>query len=120
MLPRSCRTCEVYFWNLARSRPHSLHTRAWPASCSNKSTSGHFRRAHSMATNQQTHFQPVEGARNMIEESVGKENLDLIEGFLRTTYRYARRHPVRIGITVVALGLLGSWLASSKKPEYLH
>ena len=39
---------------------------------------------------------------------------------LRTTFGYARRHPVRIGITVVAIGLLGSWLASSKKSEYLH
>jgi hypothetical protein len=75
--------------------------------------------------------QAVGGAREMIEESVGKENLDSFLAMLapigdfsvktlRTTFGYARRHPVRIGITVVAIGLLGSWLASSKRSEYLH
>jgi hypothetical protein len=73
----------------------------------------------------------VSGARDVIEESVGKDNLDAFLGMLqpigdfsmkalRTTYSYARRHPVRIGITVVAIGMLGSWLASSRKREYLH
>lgn len=75
--------------------------------------------------------QAVGSARDIIEENVGKENLDAFLGMLqpigdfsiktlRTTFGYARRHPVRIAVGVIAVGLLSSWLASSKKSEYLH
>ncbi|MGZ3723719.1 MAG: hypothetical protein ACXVA9_12340 [Bdellovibrionales bacterium] len=82
-------------------------------------------------TGRRTAEQAVSGAREMIEENVGKENLDAFLGMLqpigdfsikamRTTLGYARRHPVRIAFGVIAVGLLSSWLASSKKTEYLH
>ena len=75
--------------------------------------------------------QAVGGVREMLEENVGKENIDAIFGMLqpigdftikafRSTTSYARRHPVRIGVTVLAVGLLSSWLASSKKSRLLH
>ena len=75
--------------------------------------------------------QAVDSAREIIEENVGKENLDAFLGMLqpigdfsikafRTTFGYARRHPVRIALSVLAIGVLSSWLASSKKSEYLH
>jgi hypothetical protein len=75
--------------------------------------------------------QAVGGAREMLEDKVGKENAETFLSLLqpigdfsikafRTTVSYARRHPVRIGISVLAVGLLSSWLASSKKSELLH
>lgn len=70
-------------------------------------------------------------ARDLIEEKVGRENLDVLFGFLqnageicmrgiRQTTSYARRHPVRVGLTVIAIGLLGSALAKSREKETLH
>jgi hypothetical protein len=39
---------------------------------------------------------------------------------LRTTVDYARRHPMRIAVTVVAVGLLGTMLARTRMSSNLH
>lgn len=70
-------------------------------------------------------------ARDLIEDNIGRENLEALFGFfqsvgdvcmrgIRQTTSYARRHPVRVAAGVVALGLLGSLLAKSRVKETLH
>jgi len=73
----------------------------------------------------------VNSASDLIQEGIGKENFDTLLGMLqpigdfsikafRTTANYARRHPVRIAVSVLAVGVLSSWLAKSKAKELLH
>jgi hypothetical protein len=69
--------------------------------------------------------------REMIEDSVGKENVDAVLSFLapvgdfslkafRTTIDYSRRHPIRMAISVLAVGALGAWLAKPRAQPVLH
>jgi len=75
--------------------------------------------------------QAVGSAREMIEDSVGKENVDTALAFLapigdfslkafRTTVDYSRRHPIRMAISVLAVGALGAWLAKPRAKALLH
>jgi hypothetical protein len=75
--------------------------------------------------------QALSGARNQLEDTVGKENVDAVIAMLqpigdfsikafRTTFGYARRHPYRIAFSVIAVGVLSSWLAKSKSKQMLH
>lgn len=73
----------------------------------------------------------VDSARNLIDQNFSKFNSDAVLSMLqpigdfsirafRTTFGYARKHPVRMAVSVIAIGLIGSWLASSNKSRDLH
>jgi hypothetical protein len=75
--------------------------------------------------------QAAQSARELLDENVGKENVDAFIAILqpigdfsikalRTTVAYARKHPVRIGVTVLAIGVLSSLLAKSRSQRMLH
>ena len=70
-------------------------------------------------------------ARSLIEENIGRENLDAALGLLqsvrdlgvrgfRKTTSYAQRHPVQFTAIAVGLGVLGSVLMKSRRKETLH
>jgi hypothetical protein len=70
-------------------------------------------------------------AKNFIEDKLDSDDVssalnglqavgDSVVRGARYTVDYGRRHPIRMAITVVTLGFLGSLLFRSKIPQTLH
>lgn len=76
--------------------------------------------------------QATSGARGLIEEKIGRENVSALVGMLapigdfsmktfRSSVDYTRRHPVRVaaGVAgVVCAGLLATWFARSSDKTF--